>query len=449
MTVEQALSFVDTLLKPESLNHVQELVFRGAWEEQVYQEIAAKIGYDADYLRDVGSKLWRSLSNKLGEKVTKTNFRSVLRRRIAERQFPGDALDRSTPSSSDRNWNVAMDVSFLLGRTEELSAIEQWIVEERCHLLGILGIAGIGKSTLAAKLTEKISDRFQYVIWRSLRNAPIIEEFLADIIPLFYQEQPTEQPKVLDCAIAQLIHCLRSRRCLLILDNFESVLQTGNCKGCYREGYEGYGQLLRTVGETSHQSCLVITSREKPRGLAWKEGKTLPVRSICLGSLQEVEVTEILYSKGLDVTEKEVTKLWYYYGGNPLLLQIVATTIQDLFDGNVAKFLAQKTLVFGDISAILEQEFNRLSDLEKQVMYCLAIKHEWVTLEELQQDISSSISQFDLLEALQSLQCRSLIQKREASFTQQPVIREYLNAIRSFKVAEFARKKQLINSGIN
>jgi len=33
--------------------------------------------------------------------------------------------------------------------------------------------------------------------------------------------------------------------------------------GYMRAGYEGYGQLLRRVGESEHQSCLLLTSREK------------------------------------------------------------------------------------------------------------------------------------------------------------------------------------------
>jgi len=55
---------------------------------------------------------------------------------------------------------------------------------------------------------------------------------------------------------------LRSSRCLLVLDS-ESILRSGELAGRYCSGYEGYGQLLRRVGDERHQSCLVLTSREK------------------------------------------------------------------------------------------------------------------------------------------------------------------------------------------
>ncbi len=441
MNIEDALAFLETVLKPESLNHVQELVFRGAWEERVYEEIAALAGYDADYLRDVGSHLWRSLSKSLGEKVTKNNFRSVLRRRLPpiphnslSSQYTQSFLPSNGNTNQHQDWGEAIDVSFFLGRTNELATLKQWILQDKCRLVAILGMGGIGKTALAIKLAEQIQTRFEFLIWRSLRNAPPVETILAEIVQFISKQRETDLPKTLDCRICQLMYYLRSAPCLLILDNVESVLQSGNCGGRYREGYQGYGQFLTIVGEASHPSCLVLTSREKPRGLACQEGKTLPVRCKYLGGLQELEAREILMTKGLFGWEEDWDKLSYFYAGNPLLLKIVATAIQDLFEGNIADFLAQGTLVFGEIRDILEQQFNRLSDLEKQVMYCLGINWEAMTLEKLRLDIDS-VSQQELLEVLQSLQARSLIEKTDAGFTQQPVVREYANAIKSLVVS--------------
>ncbi len=81
MTAEEALKILDAVLQPDPLSDLQELVFRHAWSGQTYQEIAAAVGYDADYTREVGSQMWQTLSKVFGEKVTKNNFRSALRRR--------------------------------------------------------------------------------------------------------------------------------------------------------------------------------------------------------------------------------------------------------------------------------------------------------------------------------------------------------------------------------
>lgn len=84
------------------------------------------------------------------------------------------------------------------------------------------------------------------------------------------------------------------------------------------------------------------------------------------------------------------------------------------------------TVIFGDIADLLDQQFGRLSLLEQQVMYWLAIHQEWMSLSQLKQALLTSVSQRDLLEALDSLQQRSLIEKQSAQFTQQPVVMEYI-----------------------
>jgi hypothetical protein len=169
-----------------------------------------------------------------------------------------------------------------------------------------------------------------------------------------------------------------------------------------------------------------LTSREKPNGLTAKEGKNLPVRSLQLGGLGESEGEEILKAKGLFEVDGEFTKLIDLYSGNPLALKIVATTIHSLFDGDVAQFLEQGTIVFGDIEELLDQHFNRLSPLEQHVMYSLANNREWVTLPELLTEIVPKVYPGELLEALESLQKRSLIKRKSARFTQQHIIMEYM-----------------------
>ncbi|MEH2143906.1 AAA-like domain-containing protein [Nostoc sp.] len=87
MNIEEVLVTLDTFLE-HGLSDVQEIVFRKAWEGQTYPDIAESCGYDANYIKDVGSKLWKLLSQAFGEEVTKSNFRSVLRRRCLQRALP-------------------------------------------------------------------------------------------------------------------------------------------------------------------------------------------------------------------------------------------------------------------------------------------------------------------------------------------------------------------------
>ena len=78
MTEKEALDAIKRVISPETLSYVQEVVFTQSWEGQLYPEIAKAIGYHPEYIRDVGAQLWRSLSDCLGQKVTKKNVRFVL-----------------------------------------------------------------------------------------------------------------------------------------------------------------------------------------------------------------------------------------------------------------------------------------------------------------------------------------------------------------------------------
>ncbi len=52
------------------------------------------------------------------------------------------------------DWGSAIDASLFCGRREELVNLKQWLLAEQCRLVLLLGIGGIGKRTLAAKLVR-------------------------------------------------------------------------------------------------------------------------------------------------------------------------------------------------------------------------------------------------------------------------------------------------------
>ncbi|MBW4537671.1 MAG: NACHT domain-containing protein [Myxacorys chilensis ATA2-1-KO14] len=438
MNIDEALKVLDSILERERLTDLQETVFRLACEGQTYEQMAITKGYDPDYVKLVGSQLWQTLSEHVGQRVTKSNFRVVLRQwgsgRVRDEDNdlltvvspppPNGVTPHSPHPASHYDWGEVIDVSSFCGRSHELAELQRWIAQDGCRLVTILGMGGMGKTVLSVKLATALQDQFEQVIWRSLRDAPPIENILADVIQFLSRQQETELPETVDGKIGRLMHYLRSSRCLLILDNAESILGSGEQTGQYPIGYEAYGALFRRISETVHQSCLVITSREKPREVAALEGDT--IRSFRLTGLAASDVHQLLKPRSLTATEQTFEDLTDLYAGNPLALKIAAATIQELFDGNVAEFLNQETAVFGDISQLLDEQFDRLSDLEKQMMYWIAINRNGVSIAELADDIVPPVPKRQLLEALASLARRPLVEKRGANFTQQPVVMEYV-----------------------
>ena len=327
------------------------------------------------------------------------------------------------------DWNEAPD-SVFYGRSDELITLKQWIVSDRCRLVTLTGMGGIGKTALASMLAKQIQTQFDFVIWRSLRNAPAIEELLSGLIQFLSPDRDFE------ANLATLLDYLRQYRCLLILDNAESVMAScaGTLReraGCYRQGYEEYGELLKQVGETFHQSCLILTSREKPREIDRLEGSTRPVRFLLVTGLNAREGKQIFTENLVDIrSEEDWNLIINHYGGNPLALKIAASAIQEILDGDISEFIKKylkKGKVFlDDVNDLFDSQFNRLSTSEQEIMYWLVINREPVSPSELQQDLVVSESLQLVIEKLMSLRRRSLIEKSAKSFSQQPMFMEYV-----------------------
>ncbi len=325
-----------------------------------------------------------------------------------------------------QDWGEAPAVSLFYGRTGELAALKQWIVEDRCRLLTIYGMGGIGKTALAVTLAQQIQDQFEWVIWRSLRNAPPLSELLAKLLPFLACITAADLPQGTGERISLLIECLRAHRCLLILEDVQMVLNSGHLAGNYQEGFEEYGHLIARVGHSEHHSCLVLTGWEKPREVATSEGPTQPVRSFELKGLGAA-AREILAEKGLS-DESKWEELIAPYRGNPLALKIVAATIKDVFNGSVADFLSQ-SLFLGDFEFLLAEQWERLSALEKEIMCCLARYGSPASLSQLQQEMRLE-SSGKLIKAVESLLWRSLVEKNspesQTLFTLQPAMMKYV-----------------------
>ena len=139
--------------------------------------------------------------------------------------------ESTTTSETIADWGEAIDVSIFFGRTDELAKLEYWILNDSCRLVALVGMGGIGKTALSVKLAEQIQDSFEFVSWRSLRNAPPLKEILANFIEFLSNGQPTNFSENTSDRISQLLEYLRSSHCLLVLDNVESILGSGDCAG--------------------------------------------------------------------------------------------------------------------------------------------------------------------------------------------------------------------------
>lgn len=437
MNSEEALSLVCNLFTTKydmPLTPLEQEIIRQSWEGKEYKDMKIA-GYSAAYVKtNIAPELWKKISKVVGVTVGKKNLRVVFYNLQQEKfstklETPREFVHKkgSANSSSTQNWQKMSDLE-IFGRGEELATLQKWVLQDECRLVAISGMGGMGKTTLTANLLKNLASnqetKFANIIWLSLENAPTLESILTEILDLLSPQQN------LVPSIENLLDNLRSDRHLIIFDAVENIFAKDSLAGKYRQGYESYSNLFKQISTFQHQSCLLLTSIEIPREVSFLVGNHSPIRLLPLQGLAIQPAKQILRNRGL-TEEEDWEKLINLYRGNPLALKIVATMILELFNGKISDFLAENTIFIGQIAETLDKQFVRLSDLEIQLLYCLAnikkpvkFAHLCVYLEQ------KNISKSQIITVLESLVMRSLIEKNlehgEFMFTLQPLIQKYV-----------------------
>ena len=108
-------------------------------------------------------------------------------------------LSVAQPAPGRRVEWEAVDVPSFYGRETELATLEQWVMQEHCRVVSVLGMGGIGKSALVVSLMHQVAQRFEVVIWRSLRDAPPAKRYWKTACRcLLPSRSPTCQPASTD-----------------------------------------------------------------------------------------------------------------------------------------------------------------------------------------------------------------------------------------------------------
>lgn len=175
-SLEAALTLVRQALLPERLNTVQESVFSQCWQGASYQEIARLLGYDAIYIRGIGSRLWKQLSGVFGEKITKSNFQVIIRQCLFEQQNSTDQRFSSFPATLERTCLAASCNSDI---NQEDFYIQRPPIEKHCYeaivqqgaLIRIKAPKQMGKTLLMTKILTCAQKHQHHTVVFSLRLA--------------------------------------------------------------------------------------------------------------------------------------------------------------------------------------------------------------------------------------------------------------------------------------
>ena len=83
---------------------------------------------------------------------------------VSKDRSPSIPIAENTQPQIHQDLKDAPDISSFYNRTSELATLQEWILQERCRLVAILGISEIGKTAIALHLLPQIQHKFEYVI---------------------------------------------------------------------------------------------------------------------------------------------------------------------------------------------------------------------------------------------------------------------------------------------
>jgi len=428
MDIQEVLTIADDLIFASTgkhLDHLQKAILEGTLQGQTYTKIAEDIHSSEGHIRDLGAEIWRIFSKEFGETVSKSNFRAILEKANFYNYSSAIGRDYVTVNNvnicsegrcaeaqqrgQDRvclDWGDAPEILTFYGRHEEENCLIESIIKKRCRLMALLGVSGIGKTSLALHCVEQIKSEFHTIIYRSLRFCPSLEDILTHFLEVFSESSVI--PPTLDGKLTQFLKHLRQYRCLIILDDVQMLFAPQQLAGCYQAGYENYRLFFKQISEVSHQSCLMLLSSEKPREVAELENDA--ISSLVLGSLGEASKQILRDQKLRDEIEwNELIKL---YQGHPLGLKLTAALIQEFFGGCVSEFLrCYPPILCESLQFQFHQQLERLTILEIQIMNILANENEPLNLSKINHKIQLSYP--EVLKGLQSLNSRLFLTKIE------------------------------------
>lgn len=448
MEIQDALHWTDELIFARTGKHLdslQRVILEGAWEGKGYQDISDEYHCSSDHIRKSASELWKLLSELLGEEVKKKNVRALIENGVfsyyedvvhienqinvcndlyknskkPKRRSPSPPSNKSEPRY---DLSQAPEYDRLYNRTDELATLKQWILTENSRIVTLTGLSGIGKTALARQLVEQIQDNFDRILWRSHRKFPKLNALQSNIIEFLAPNLPSQNQSLIHYFNSRnsLLDHLRNHRCLIILDDFHETLTPGELVGNYRPEYHNYGQLIQEIGRFSHQSCVLLLSWEQPLEIAALETENRCCKTLSVLGLGQL-ATQIFRERQLK-DEKQWSDLIQLYSGNPLWLNIIASSILDLFNGSVEQFLSYPSLFLGDLQPLLTQHYERLCASEKILLQWVANQEQPVNISEKPPEL---LSDEEFLKVIQSLKRRNLLEK-SSGLTLQPVIKQYI-----------------------
>jgi predicted ATPase/DNA-binding winged helix-turn-helix (wHTH) protein len=282
------------------------------------------------------------------------------------------------PGLPARTHNLPAPHGQIVGRTEEVDAILRSL--ESSRLVSVVGAGGIGKTTVALAVGERLTDRYEHGVWfidlASVSDPTLVPASIAATIGLRAQSAGVE---------AALAAFMRDRESLLILDNCEHLLPAvASCAGMLLAKAAKVRilatsrQPLASRGERVYRLTALGTP-SRSIGLSAAEALAFPAVELFVQRAQESLSDFVLR----DEDAPTVAEICQRLDGLALAIELAATRVEafgmrellDLLEDRFQLLKGRQTdrLRHQTLAATLDWSYGLLDENERDTLRCLAV----------------------------------------------------------------------------
>jgi tetratricopeptide (TPR) repeat protein len=453
MDAEAVLSWMDTLVLAKTgkrLSELQRMILKLVWQGQKYVEIAAYYGCTEGHAKDVGSDLWKFLSQVLGEKITKTNCRNTLTRYLKATLAvsPPSKTDSPppSPSSSPSPHSPTCPAPLLLpcspaplpsspalsliGRSDAIAHLDA-LITQGVKIIVIQGEGGLGKTTLAQQYLQ--NQGFEIVLEllmaKETQHITPAERVVEEWLKHDFGEEPSVEFGV---NLARFKRQLHTHQVGILIDNLEPALdQQGHFIACHRS----YVELLRVLADVRVQSVTLMTSRDRLCE------SSLNIVHYRLPGLDLAAWHQFFETQQMAIDATILKTLHKAYGGNAKVMGILCGMIQEDFAGDMPTYWQEQQgelLVATDLQDLIASQVNRLQALDPQAyrLFCRLSCYRYQEVPSVPlQGLSCLLWDVPIShhrQMITSLRNRSLVEYHNGKYWLHPAIRaESINRLRA------------------
>ncbi len=415
MDIEAVITLVDQEVyryTNKHLNDLQQAIITKVWQGRKYLEIANEYGCTEGHAKDTGSLLWKLLSSAWGKKVTKGNFRTLIKR-----QFDLSGIEAASANNVQQNGCQTINNPNFVGRQEAIATLQN-LVDRGNKIIVLQGKGGVGKTTLAQEFLFDggFEITLEVLMAKETSNvvsaAAVVEEWLQ-------RDLNQDSGKEFGVTLARLKRYLEQHRVGILIDNLEPALDRD---GRFIAVNRNYIELLRILADPKVQSVTIITSRDRM-------------------SEAEVNVTHYRlpglnfeawqqYFTAHQIEHDSIKQIHHTYGGNAKAMGIICGIIQEDYAGDVRQYWQenqQDPLVETDLKNLVASQFERLQKLDERA-YILLCRlscyryQDWAKVDRagllcLLWDVKTSKQR-----VIKSLRNRSLLESDKGRYWVHPIV---------------------------